>query len=502
MAEKAMVLKNFINGEWVESRTQEFAEVRNSATDEVIALCPMSLQSDADQAVQAGKDAFWEWRTTPIPERIEYMFALKQKMQENKSELAKIISAEHGKTYKEGLDELTRTLQYVEDACAMPQLMKGAYTEDIAHGVDEYFVREPLGVFLVLPPFNFPAMIPTYFVWAVAAGNPVLIKSSSICPMTVQKIVELVQETGLPKGVLNLIHGSGSGMGNYLISHPDIVGVSFVGSSQVGLEIYKGATAHGKRAQVQGGAKNHALVMDDAVMDETIKNVVSSCFGHIGERCFAVSNVLVAEAVYDEFKEKFLAATKALKVGSGTDETTNLGPVVSRKHLNKLLEEIEIGVEEGGKLLLDGRGVKVEGYPNGYFLGPTIFEAEPEMHIFQEELFGPVRCLKKVKDLDEAIEIINQSRYGHTAVIYTETGAYARDFIQQCEVGQVGVNIGTPAPIAFYPVGGRKLSMYGSTRGRANDAVDFYTDKKVVVTRWLKRKVKEAGKSTGVPVNW
>ena len=501
MTEKAIVLRNYINGQWIESKTGEFAEVRNSATDEVIALCPMSSREEADMAVGAAREAFWNWRTTPVPERVEYMFALRQKMVEHKQELAGIISSEHGKLHREALDELTRTLQYVEDACTVTQTMKGSFTEDIAHGVDEYFIREPLGVFLVLPPFNFPSMIPMYFVWAIATGNTVVIKSSSICPMTIQRITELAEECGFPKGVINLVHGSGGGVGDYLVTHPDIVGVSFVGSSKVGLDIYRMATNSGKRAQVQGGAKNHAVVMEDAEIDEAIKNVISSCFGHIGERCFAVSNVLVAEEVYDEFKEKFLAAARELKVGPSSDNEAKLGPVVSKKHLGKLLEEIEHGVQEGAKLIMDGRGVKVEGYPNGYFLGATIFEAEPGMHVFEEEIFGPVRCLKKFSDLDEAIRIIEQNPYGHTAVIYTESGAYAREFIQRCEVGQIGVNIGTPAPIGFYPVGGRKLSFYGSSRGRANDAIDFYTDKKVVVSRWLKRKAAKSS-GTGVPVNW
>ncbi len=503
MKESALVLRNYISGQWLKSATNDYAEVRNPATDEIIALCPMSLREEADQAVAAAREAFWGWRTTPVPDRLEYMFALKQKMEESKKDLAAIIVAEHGKTYKEALDELTRTLQYVEDACAITQLMKGSFSEDIAHGVDEYFIREPLGVFLMLPPFNFPAMIPTYFAWAVACGNTVVVKSSSFCPMTVEKITELAEQCGFPKGVVNLVHGSGNGVGNYLLTHPDVAGVSFVGSSKVGLDIYRMATASGKRAQVQGGAKNHAVVMEDAVLGESLKNVVSSCFGHVGERCFAVSNVVVVEAIYDEFKEKFIDAARKLKVGCGLDDTVSLGPIVSKRHLDKLLGQIDQGIKEGAKLLLDGRGVKVGGYPNGYFLGPTVFEAEPGMQIFEDEAFGPVRCLKKVKNFAEAVQVVNQSRYGHTAVIYTETGRYAREFIQRCDTGQIGVNIGTPAPIAFYPVGGRKLSFFGSTRGRANDAIDFYTDKKVVVSRWLK----QAGFATTsgdsrFPVNW
>ncbi|MFZ5650891.1 MAG: CoA-acylating methylmalonate-semialdehyde dehydrogenase [Bacillota bacterium] len=481
------VLKNYIGGEWVESKTKEFLEIRNPATDEILSLYPLSTPDEVDDAVAAAKKAFWGWRSTPVPKRVQLMYKLRYKLEESRNHLARTISLEHGKTFAEGLQEIERCLQYVEDACAVPETMRGDYTEDIARGVDEYYIREPLGVFIILPPFNFPAMISSYFVWPIACGNTVVVKPSKYCPNTMIEIARLVEECGFPKGVVNVLNGSGSVAGNRLITHPDVAGVTFVGSSGAGLKIYETACAHGKRAQCQGGAKNHLVVMEDARLDEgVVRNIINSCFGHVGERCFAGSNVLVVESIYEVFKEKFLEAAKALKVGCGLDEGVTLGPVVDREHLNQILKEIDHGVQEGAKLLLDGRNVRVEGYPNGCFLGPTVFEAEPGMRIFTEEVFGPVRCLKKVKDLKEAISIIEQNPFGHTAVIYTETGKYAREFIRRTNVGQVGVNIGTPAPIAFYPVGGRKISGYGSTRGRAADAVDFYTDKKVVVSQWLK----------------
>ncbi|MCL6612033.1 MAG: CoA-acylating methylmalonate-semialdehyde dehydrogenase [Peptococcaceae bacterium] len=481
------VLKNYIDGEWVPSKTKEFLEIRNPATDEVISLYPLSLPEEVDAAVEAAKKAFWGWRTTPIPRRVKLMYKLRYKMEERAKELAKVITTEHGKTFEESLQEMGRCLEYVEDACTVTETMRGSYTEDIAGGVDEYYIREPLGVFAILPPFNFPAMIASYFVWAVACGNTVVVKPSKYCPNTMIEIARLVEECGFPKGVVNVVNGSGSEAGNRLITHPDVAGVTFVGSSSAGLKIYQAACAHGKRAQCQGGAKNHLVVMEDAQLDGgVIRNIINSCFGHVGERCFAGSNVLVVESIYEEFKEKFLEAARKLKLGYGFDPGVTLGPVVDREHLNGILKEIENGVREGAKLLMDGRNARVEGYPNGCFLGPTIFEAEPGMRIFEEEVFGPVRCLKKVKDLGEAISIIDRNKYGHTAVIYTETGKYAREFIRRVNTGQVGVNIGTPAPIAFYPVGGRKISGFGSTRGRAADAVDFYTDKKVVVCQWLK----------------
>lgn len=485
--EGPLKLRNYIGGAWVPSETDRFAEVVDPATGEVLALAPNSTEADADRAVEAATKAFWNWRSTPLPERVELMFALRQKLLDHGDQLAEIITREHGKALTEARDELTRGIQYVEDACCVTQTMRGSYTGDIAHGVDEYTVREPLGVFLILPPFNFPAMISLYFVWAIACGNTTVIKPASPTPLTTHYIVNLAEECGFPPGVINVLNGSGGSIGDYLVGHPGIAGVSFVGSSKVGLHIYDTACAKGKRAQVQGGAKNHVLICEDAVMGPTVKNVISSCFGHVGERCFAVSNVLVVESLYDEFKERFIETAKALKVGAGMEPDTAIGPVVSKKALQKLHDQIESGLAEGATMLLDGRNPQVEGYPDGCFLAPTILEAQPGMEIFEEEAFGPVRCFMKVKDIGQAIEIINQNRYGHTACIYTETAKYARSFMERCNVGQVGVNIGTPAPIAFYAVGGRKLSFFGSTRGRAQDAVDFYTDKKVMVSRWLRK---------------
>jgi len=260
--------------------------------------------------------------------------------------------------------------------------------------------------------------------------------------------------------------------------------VSFVGSSKVAKIVYENASKHGKRAQCQGGAKNHIYIHKDAILSAIIPNVVSSCFGHTSQRCFAASNILIDEAIYDEFMEQFINKVKNLKVGYGMDDNVDMGPVVSKKALQNLHNWIEKGLNEGAKLIVDGRDVKVDKYPEGYFLGPTIFEAEPDMEIFKEEIFGPVRCVKKVKDFFETVDIINSSKYGHTSAIYTENGGIAREFIRRCNTGQVGINVGTPAPIAFYPVGGRKISFYGSLRGRANDAIDFYTDKKLIVSTW------------------
>lgn len=482
-----LCMKNYIDGEWISSRSKKYLEVKNPAFDEVIALCPLSTEDEVERAVRSAKDAFWEWRNTPPPDRAEYLFKLKDLIERHRNELAETIVNENGKTFDEAMGELTRGIQYVEHACAIAELLKGSFSEDVGRNVDEYYIREPLGVFVIIPPFNFPAMIPLYFTWAVAAGNTVVIKPSEVCPLTTSKIIELCHKIGFPKGVVNMILG-GAEVGRALVSHQDVAGVTFVGSSKVAEEIYKLATSKGKRAQCQGGANNHALIMEDANLDGIMQNLVNSCFGNAGQRCFAISNVLVVDEIYDEFIEKFLERVKKIKLGYGMDKDVTMGPVVSKQSLERLLREIELAIDEGAKLLLDGRKVNVEKYPNGYFLGPTIFEAEPGMRVFDEEIFGPIRCVKKVKDFEEGISIINANRYGHTAVIYTESGRYARDFTRLVNTGQVGINVGTPAPIAFYPVGGRKISFFGSTRGRANDAIDFYTDKKVVVSRWLGKK--------------
>jgi malonate-semialdehyde dehydrogenase (acetylating)/methylmalonate-semialdehyde dehydrogenase len=318
----------------------------------------------------------------------------------------------------------------------------------------------------------------------VACGDTVVIKSATQCPMTINRMVELAHECGFPPGVINLV-GCGRQEVHQLLVHPDMRGVTFVGSSQVGEIVYKTATGACKRAQVQGGAKNHLVINKDCPIDANLDNIIGSCYGNSSQRCFAGSNLLVHEAVYDEFLPKFLAAAKAQVLGNGLTKGVTMGPVVSRAALDSAVGFIERAEQAGAKILLDGRDPSVPECPRGYFLAPTLIEAEPDMEVWREEVFAPVRCIKKIKNLAEAVEIINASQFGHTAVIYTENGGEARDFVRLCDTGQIGINVGTPAPIAFYPVGGRRTSFYGDLRGRANDAVDFYTDKKVVVSRWL-----------------
>ena len=476
-------LHNLIGADWAASSSGAHSEVRNPATGEVIALHPVSTVAEVDAAIEAAAAAFPAWKRTPVPTRAAFMFRYRHVLTSHADELAAIISAENGKTTDEAKGELLRAIQYVEHAAASPETMKGSVTENIGTGVDIEYIREPLGVFGVIAPFNFPAMIPLYFTWAVATGNTVVLKPSELCPLTSIRMAELALEAGLPPGVLNIALGDKTVV-QRMAAHPAMVGVSFVGSSEIAEVVYKLVTSNGKRCQAQGGAKNHLVVTDSANIDECLANIVSSMYGNASQRCFAGSNVLVYSSVYDEFLGRLTAAVRAFRMGDPLDPTTTLGPVISAGARDRFVAAVDTAEKNGAKILIDGRNPSVPGFEGGYWLGPTLIEADPSSDVFRDELFGPVRCIARIDDLDDAIEIINASPYGHTAVVYTESGGVAREFRQRADVGQIGVNVGTPAPIAFYAVGGRRSSFYGDLRGRANDAVDFYTDKKVIVSTW------------------
>jgi len=478
-------IKNYINGEWVEPGGTEVIDVENPATGEVLAQFHTSTREDVKEAVKKAKDAFLEWRNVPAVERCRFLFKFYGLLKENWDELAKTITMEHGKEYPAAYGEMRRTIEMVEAACATPSLIKGEFSENVAEEIDEYLIRVPIGVFAMLPPFNFPAMVPLWFMpWAVACGNTYIIKPAPQVPLTQSKIFELIDKAGFPNGVVNLI-GNGEGVTDELLENKDIAGISSVTSTLVAKEIYQKAAKNGKRAQCHAGANNFLIVMPDANLDKAIPNMMGSCFGNTGQRCLAGSIVLGVGNIYEELKERFLEAASSLKVGYGLEKGIDMGPVISREALNKLCNDIQKGVSGGAKLILDGRGIKVEGYPKGYFLGPSIFEdAEPGMHIFDEEIFGPVVCLKKVKNLDEAINLANSSRFGNAVTIYTESGRWAREFQSRIECGNVGINVGVVAPMAFYPFAGMKDSFFGDLHGQGQDAVDFFTHKKVVVSRW------------------
>jgi len=482
----AEVIKNYINGRWVASKSNEVLDVRNPATDEVIARVPLSTREEVDAAVRAARDAFPEWRETPPYARARYMFRLKEAMEERFEDIARTVTQEHGKVIDEARGEVRRAIENVEVAAGIPSLMTGYNLEDVAAGIDEDCVRQPIGVFCAIAPFNFPAMVPFWFMpYAVACGNTYIIKPSEQTPLSQNLLFEIIDEVGFPDGVVNLVNGAKEVV-DALLEHPDVAGVSFVGSTPVARYIYSKAAANGKRVQAQAGAKNFLVVMPDAVLERTVPNLMSSFFGNTGQRCLAGAVLVAVGDIYEPLKEQVVAAASRLKVGYGMDEGVQIGPVISRRALERITGYIEKGLEEGAKLLLDGRGVKVEGYPNGYFIGPTIFdEVTPEMTIAREEIFGPVMSIMHVKDFEEALAVIDANPYGNAASIFTSSGKWAREFKYRVRCGNIGINIGIAAPIASFPFGGMKQSFFGDLHGQGQDAINFFTDRKVVISRWF-----------------
>ncbi|MFQ6116971.1 MAG: CoA-acylating methylmalonate-semialdehyde dehydrogenase [Candidatus Bipolaricaulia bacterium] len=482
---EARRLKNYIAGEWRESSSNELLDVHNPATDEVLAQVPLSTQEEVGEAIEAAKEAFPEWRETPSLTRVQYLFRLKELLEDHFEELSRIISQDEGKTLDEARGEMRRLIENVEVAAGIPSLMMGYNLEDIARGIDEELVRQPLGVFATIPPFNFPAMVPWWFApYALATGNAYIIKPSEQVPLSQDKIFELLDELDLPPGVINLVHGA-KDVVDLLLESPDIVGISSVTSTPIARYIYKRAAEHGKRVQCQAGAKNFIVVMPDADLARTVPALLTSFFGCAGERCLSGAVLLPVGEIYEPLKERFVEAASRIKVGDPLDETTQMGPVISKQHKERVLGYIERGLEEGAKLLLDGRGVRIEGHENGYFIGPTVFdEVRPEMRIAQEEIFGPVVSIIRVEELDEAIELIHANPYGNASSIFTSSGNPAREFKYRVKCGNIGINIGIVAPMAFFPFGGRKDSFFGDLHGQGRDAIDFFTEKKVVITRW------------------
>ncbi len=478
-------LRNYIGGEWVRSATSEWQEITNPATGESLGQVPLSTRADVDSAVQAATHAFKSWRETPPVVRARYLFKLKYLLDQHFDEIAKIVTRENGKTLDEARGSLKRGIENVEHACGTPALMMGKTLEDVASGIDCEFVRQPMGVFAAITPFNFPAMVPLWFLpYAVATGNTFVLKPSEQVPISQIRIFELAHEAGFPPGVLNLVNGAKEVV-NAILEHPGITGVSFVGSSPVAKHVYTTAAAHGKRVQALGGAKNHIVVMPDADFDRAVSVVSESIFGCAGQRCLAGSIIVGAGKAYKPLREKLLANAKAINVGYGLDEGVTMGPVVSRKHREKVLSYIEHGVKEGATMTLDGRQTSVEKYPSGAFVGPTIFEdVDPSMTIAREEIFGPVASVTHAETLDDAIEAVRKNPFANAVSIFTTSGKSAREFRYRVGVSMIGVNIGVAAPMAFFPFGGTKGSFFGDLKAHGTDAIEFYTDKKVVISRW------------------
>ncbi|MGH7568869.1 MAG: CoA-acylating methylmalonate-semialdehyde dehydrogenase [Gemmatimonadales bacterium] len=478
-------LRNCIGGEWVDSSATEFLELTNPATAEPLGRVPLSPAPDVDQAAAAAQAAFLKWRAVPPVVRARYLFKLKTLLEQHFDEIAATVTRENGKLLDEAKGSLRRGIENVEHACGIPTLMLGKTLEDVATGIDCEYVRQPLGVFAAVTPFNFPAMVPLWFwPYAIATGNTFILKPSEQVPFAPTRIVELAHEAGLPPGVLNLVHGGKEAV-NALLAHPGIAGISFVGSTAVARYVYQEAAKHSKRVQSLGGAKNHVVVLPDADLDRAVANISESLFGCAGQRCLAGSVVVTTGKAYEPFRDRLLAAARSLTLGYGLDAGVGMGPVVSQRHKERVLSYVDAGRTDGAELLLDGRAPKVERYPRGHFVGPTVFAGVgPEMRIGQEEIFGPVASVTRAGTLDEAIETIQRSGYANATSIFTTSGRAAREFRYRVGVSMIGVNIGVAAPMAFFPFGGTKGSFFGDLKVHGSDAIEFYTDKKVVISRW------------------
>jgi malonate-semialdehyde dehydrogenase (acetylating) / methylmalonate-semialdehyde dehydrogenase len=476
-------IHNFIGGKWVTSTSPAGIELTNPATGERLGQTPSGSAAEVDAAVQSAQAAFASWRSTPAADRVQYLFKLKVLLEKYIDELASLITVENGKTLAESKGELRRGIENVEVACGIPVLMQGYSLEDVAPGIDEIMVRQPLGVAAVITPFNFPLMIPLWFLpYAIATGNTVVLKPSDRVPFSAARLVELIQETGLPDGVVNLVNG-GKPAVDALLDHPLVRAVSFVGSTPVAKYVYTRGSASGKRVQCQGGAKNHVVVLPDADQETTTKIIADSAFGCAGQRCLAVSVTVTIGEASKWFPEAIAAAASSLKIGDGLDPSTQMGPVITTASRDRVVSLIGQGADHGAKTIVDGRVNSGNGA--GFFVGPTVLDGlSAQSPLMETEIFGPVLSVIHAQTVEEAIEIIDRSAYGNASSIFTASGAAARKFRNAVSTGNVGINIGVPAPMAYFPFSGWKGSFFGVMHAQGRDAIEFFTDKKVIVERW------------------
>ncbi len=474
---------NLVGGSWQRGSSPTRVEVTNPATRETLASVALAEASDVDAAVRSAAAAFPSWRQVPPQDRIQYLFRYRQLLLDHADDIARTTTMENGKTLAEARAELQRGIENVEVACGIPTLMQGYNLEDVARGIDEVMIRQPLGVTAAITPFNFPAMIPLWFLpYAIACGNTFVLKPSERVPLTALKLIALLQETGLPEGVVNLVVGAKPAV-DALLRHPDVRAISFVGSTPVARYIYAEASAHGKRVQCQGGAKNHVVVMPDADLEMTARIVADSAFGCAGQRCLAVSTAIAVGDAATRFPEVLVDLASRIAVGNGLDEGVQMGPVITEASRTRIVGLIEKGVKEGARALLDGRTAKGP----GHFVGPTVISGiDDTSELNTTEIFGPVLSVRETASLDDAIGIIARNPFGNAASIFTSSGQAARKFRYEAPTGNVGVNIGVAAPMAYFPFSGWRDSFLGVLHGQGRDAVEFYTDKKVVVERWPK----------------
>jgi malonate-semialdehyde dehydrogenase (acetylating) / methylmalonate-semialdehyde dehydrogenase len=478
-------LLNFVGGSWQRADARENIAVHNPATGEVLSSAPLSAAAAVARAVEAAKQALPAWRRTPAGDRIQPLFRLKGLLDAQFTEVARLITQECGKTLGEAEGELRRGIENVEVATGIPSLMMGSNLEDIASGIDELMIRQPVGVVGVIAPFNFPGMIPLWFLpYAVACGNTLVLKPSEKTPMTMAKIFQLAEQAGFPPGVLNLVHG-GKDAVDALLDHPAVRAISFVGSTSVARYIYSRAAANGKRVQCQGGAKNPVIVLPDADLEMTTKIVADSAFGCAGQRCLASSVVITVADATKPFTEQISAAANARKVGYGLESGIEMGPVISPESRARIEGLIAAGVAAGARPIVDGRNTKIAGYESGNFVRPTVLaDVDPASELARTEVFGPVLSLMNVDTVDDAIALVNGAAYGNQACLFTSSGSAARKFRYEAQVGNIGINVGVAAPMAYFPFSGWKESFFGDLHAQGRDAIDFYTEKKVVVERW------------------
>jgi malonate-semialdehyde dehydrogenase (acetylating)/methylmalonate-semialdehyde dehydrogenase len=482
-----MKIMNYIDGQWIEPTVNEYLDVVNPATGNLEARTPLCGKAEVEAAAQAAARALPGWRRIPAQDRVQYLFKLKVLLDENLDEISRTITNECGKTYEEAKAEMRRAIENVEVACGIPMMSKGEISEDIAPGIDEIMLRQPVGVCATIAPFNFPGMIPFWYLpYVLATGNTYVVKPSERVPMTMMVIFRLVEKLGLPKGVINMVHG-GKDAVDGILDHPAIRAITFVGSSATARYIYRRAAENGKRVQAQGGAKNPVIVMPDADMEMATKIIADSAFGCAGQRCLAVSWAVTVGEARSTFMEMICDAAATRKVGYGLDEGIQMGPVINQTSKARIEQLIGLGAGGGAAVPVDGRGAVVKGYEKGAFVRPTILaDVKPSSEISGIEIFGPVLSLMHVNTIEEAIELANSGNYGNQASLFTSSGAAARQFRYEVQAGNIGINIGVAAPMAFYPFSGWKDSFFGDMHGQGMDAVEFFTQKKVVVERWPK----------------
>ena len=476
---------HFVDGKEFKGESKRLADVFNPATGEVQAKVNLASKSDVDAAIKVASKAFPEWADTPPITRARILFKFKELIEKNSDELTKLIVAEHGKVYDDAKGSLTRGLEVVEFACGIPHLLKGEFTENVGRGVDSWSMRQPLGVCAGITPFNFPAMVPMWmFPVAIACGNTFILKPSEKDPSCSMMLADLLKQAGLPDGVFNVVNGDKESV-DALLEHKDVAAISFVGSTGIAKYIYENAAKFEKRVQALGGAKNHCVVMPDSDLDQAVNGLMGAAYGSAGERCMAQSVAVAVGNVGDELVKRLSQKVEALKVGPGMDKTSEMGPLVTKEHLDKVRGYVDLGVEEGAKLVVDGRNLKLQGYENGFYIGGCLFDHVTEnMRIYKEEIFGPVLSVVRVKDFNTAVDLINNHEYGNGTSIFTRDGDSARTFTNKIKVGMVGVNIPIPVPMAFHSFGGWKRSLFGDQHMHGPEGVRFYTKLKTITSRW------------------